>query len=312
MAIYGLHRYGKSLLPPDATQNFLDISNAVKGMNAAGFSKEAVDKLSTSRIDISAGSIVKRISMTKETDIRPGGFYAAFKSADVERYKAVLPIYWKQWGNAGKDGFVVNLKANSDIKAPSPRETFDMFQEFISSSGPQGSLRRKSVRKNLLGLAPILPGQDDDDGTFARQIFPSFSILWNEQGSEIPVVRDFLSSVKERGFNAVVDMNDAGSLGESPMRFLDGSLFNVDSHDVLSAGDIRAAQEAIINLVQSGMLVIDEDVYLKMIKPNFIKETNGPEKDNFAQSVIIVIDQDAYLQIAQPNIIGKKVMNDHR
>ncbi len=67
-------------------------------------------------------------------------------------------------------------------------------------------------------------------------------------------------------------MNDAGSLAESPMRFLDGRLFDVAGHDVLSASNIRAAQEAIVNLAQSGMLVLDEDLYSQLVNSCVIEE----------------------------------------
>ncbi len=273
--MYGLNRYGNSLSPSSESplNSFIDISNAAKGKAYRGLSSDAVSKFSTDRINLSAGSIVKRISMTKETKINAGGFFAAYKPADVDRYKAVLPIYWKQWGSPQKDGFVVNLQAMTDVKAPSPRETFDMFQEFISSSGPKGETRRSSIQE-LISLIPgaPTPGTKVSDESFARQAFPAFSVLWNEEGSKLPVVSSFLDSVKGRGFNAIVDMNDAGSLAETPMRFLDGYLFNVAGHEVLSADNIRAAQEAIVNLAQSGMLVLDEDLYSQLVNSCVIEE----------------------------------------
>lgn len=230
LATYGLYKVGQN-----AQENLLGIKNAepefkmfMKTMNKTklgvnrGLSKEFIEKLSDKPIHLSAGSIVKRISTEAETEIRPGGFYAAHKPEDVERYKAVLPIFWKQWGMAKAEGHVVSLKAVEDIKAPSPKETFSIFKELIGDLGP------------------------GDPTVRARKVLPRHALNWNN--SEDPMTQLFFEKLKKRGFNAVIDINDAGSIGDTPLRILEGKSFQISGVETLSASAIKAAQDNILAL----------------------------------------------------------------
>jgi hypothetical protein len=215
------------------------------GTRGGGYTKDMVDKLSTEAIHHPAGSIFKRVSTEMETDIRPGGFFASPHPEDVERYKAILPVFWKQWGLGKKEGFVVNLKANTDIKAPSPKDTFEMFK---------GMLHEDVSATDLLGRAQTFKVKDlfyahgaMGDEEMARKMFPQFAQNW--ANTNHPATEHFFKKLKENGFNAVVDMNDAGALSKQPMRLLDGTVFSIDSHETLSAAAIRTAQENIQALV---------------------------------------------------------------
>ena len=182
--------------------------------------------LSTEAVDLAPGSILKRISMDSEGSIRPQGFYAAFKDSDVARYKAALPIYWKRWvgpavAEAPKEGFVVNILAKNGVKAPSPRDTLNLFNRWAAAA-PEAK---------ALGLKP----NNYND-------FYNFGHGWSADG---PATRSFFSFLKAQGYNAVVDINDAGGLAETPLRMFSSDGFAIAAVEKLSKGQIRAAQEAI-------------------------------------------------------------------
>lgn len=216
-------------------------------LKSAGLSKEFVNKLSDEPTNLKAGTIFKRVSTERETSIRPGGFYAAHKDEDVNRYKAMLPVFWKSWGRPANAGYVVNLKANADIKAPSPKKTFEKFRDMLNDnvSGSDGLPSRK--------LRDYYPGNaaGGDDDTVARRLFPHFSVMWANESH--PGTKHFFGKLKDEGFNAVVDMNDAGSLASKPMRLLDGNLFSIAGHDRLSSNGIASAQESIKALAHAFM-----------------------------------------------------------
>lgn len=225
---------------------FINNSNKKKELSfIRGYTKEQVEALGTTGVDLDAGSILKRISTNKENSIRPDGFFACFDPSDVDRYKAVLPAYWEVWGDKTKSGYVVNLKAKTKIKAPSARETFDIYSRLIANDK---SYLKKALaamaqyeKSSSFSLSDVTLLSNEE---FARKYFPLFAATWTDIGKG-SLAEEFIGILKSKGYNAVIDLNDAGTLGETPMRILDGSLFEIDSHDNLSADDIYNARKSI-------------------------------------------------------------------
>lgn len=186
------------------------------------------NSLPNDRVNLKSGSILRRISTENENSIRDKGFYASHDDDDVDRYKAILPTYWKKWGIDKQDGYIVNLRAERDIKTPSRREAYDIYESmlrndssFRSQIDPSGSY---SNRPEVL----------------AKATYRQMAGAWNNP--DIPAVNSYLSEVKRRGYNALIDENDAGQLAKNPLRTLDGSMFTVQKPTTLSANDIAETQ----------------------------------------------------------------------
>ena len=99
--------------------------------------------LSTKEVNLSAGTVIKRLSTVKETTVKETGFFAAYKPEDIERYKAVLPIYWKSWAlnpelgvelKADGSGYITHIISDRAIKAPSEKEKNTTNQTFHLST----------------------------------------------------------------------------------------------------------------------------------------------------------------------------------
>jgi hypothetical protein len=238
-------------------QKFLLASNDKKFGNMMGWDDARVAALKTERISLDPGSILKRVSTEKESMIRSDGFFATFKDEDVNRYKAVLPIYWKQWGKDAESGFVVHLKANAKISAPSEKEAYDLFKGSFDDKieipdlfgGPTSRVTFRSwVQSNF--ASGMDPHASDDD--IAKAVYAQWSGNWaNEVAKQDPSVQHFFQKVMGGGHNALVDTNDAGSIGDAPLRVLDGSLFDIAGHEELSSAGIKAAQDAILHLAHA-------------------------------------------------------------
>ena len=229
--------------------------------SSGGLTKEAVAGFSSEDTNLKAGTIFKRLSTERETNIRPGGFYASYKDEDTARYKAILPVFWKQWGRGGTSGYVVNIKANQDIKAPSPKATYEKFKGMLNDDVPgSGVIPGRKLRDYYPG------GRDGgDDDTIARKLFPNFAGMWANE--DHPGTRHFFGKLKEDGFNAVVDMNDMGKLASKPMRLLDGTMFSIDGHERVSSSAIATAQANIRAIAHAalalmGMQMIAGEEYL--------------------------------------------------
>lgn len=260
LAIYALNKYGDKILADQL--NSLgengDSKNLVKfwkehqaGVHRVPFQPGFnFEKMSDVGVDLSAGSILSRISTDQELNIRPGGFYAAFKPEDVQRYKAVLPVYWKQWGiaNETNTGYEIALKAKTAIKAPSPKETFKMFADFIGDDGDTGFAK---VARSSNNIAATVYAQAVKNGGMskeaaAKDLWGQFAASWTN--NDDPIVSGFFDRVKSSGYNALIDINDAGSIGDAPLRVLDGTLFDHAGAKELSRTAIKSAQENLVRL----------------------------------------------------------------
>lgn len=210
------------------------------GQHQLGLTPEGVEKLGTKEVSFEAGHIFKRISTKAESTIKPDGFYAAAHASDVERYKAILPVYWKNWGYKEKEGFVVHLAASKPVKAPSEKAVFDFFRKTLDDP---------AVQKEMWIVNPLNPLEKAYKPTkqtldmFARANWPTHAAGWNNPSN--PGTKRLFEHLTSHGYNAIIDSNDAGVLAEKPIRMLDGTIFKVVKHEVLSRKDIVSAQKTL-------------------------------------------------------------------
>ena len=192
-------------------------------------SKFNVDDLDDSPVTLKAGHIFKRVSTEDETTIRAGGFYASHNDSDTSRYKAIFPNYWKGWGMNTDSGYVVSLRSNQEIKAPSRKKAFNIYADMIEKDpdiryyiDPGNTMGKKSSRE------------------FAAETYTQAASVWVDNDN--PVTSRYFSEVKRQGYNALVDENDAGALAKQPMRLLDGTMFTKSGSEPLSAAEIQRQQ----------------------------------------------------------------------
>lgn len=220
-------------------------------------------------VDLPPGSIVRRMSSELEHDIRPGGFFAAHEPQDVEIYKGLIPQYWPQWGIRKKSGYITELEAQVPIKAPSGKESVDILRHLLDND----EVLKVAGREGHTVLQ--LSGQEREralDG-LARRRFKDFSVHWCNGLDNDPVVRAYMAETKNRGFNALIDFNDAGERARTPMRYLDGSIFKIVGNKPMSEVDIRNAgrnverlQQAVLQHMMAGQLFLAH-IFKEVLNP---------------------------------------------
>jgi len=252
-AVFALHRFGQRVLLESI------IGDAVKSKNFTAYFKESqklklsafdISKLSTEPLTLSKGSILTRISTEAETTIKPGGFFAAHNAEDVDRYKAVLPIYWKLWGYSAKEGHVIRLEAQTAIKAPSEKESFDIFHKMLDKPKDPKDLSKGLWRDEFdsnklladMGLPESLP--HEPTAKIAARVFRGLE--WTDNMP--PVTTAYLNELKSKGYNAVIDINDSGNLASSPLRVFSGADFKIVKTEKLAAEHIKEAQNAVLKI----------------------------------------------------------------
>lgn len=219
------------------TKRFKDAPESAKLFTArltADQSALSVDGLKINwdtNVSLSPGSVIKRVSSVAETQVRSSGFFGAFRDDDVKSYSAILPSYWAKWkvGVPMDGGFINHYKASEAIKAPSGRKTLDLFRTFIREND--------DFRKAYSHLDFDFV-DDDALGGFLK----SFSMGW--VNSENNQVASFFNLVRREGFNALIDFNDAGIYGKTPLRIIDSSIFSIVKNEALDFESMVKAAEA--------------------------------------------------------------------
>ena len=200
-------------------------------------------------IELEAGAILQRMSTVKESTIHPKGFYAAFDQADVERYKAELPNWWKRWGYKETSGYLTQIKAGTKVKAPSGKESLEMFKHIIDDDEVLRTMGHEG--RAILKMSPENRAVAVDG--LAKLRFPNFTANWIAGQQHDPHVTKYFEEATRRGYNALIDFNDSGQLAKTPLRVIDASPFSIVGNKKVSERAIAVAQNNLTPLVMHGI-----------------------------------------------------------
>lgn len=215
-------------------------------------------------VDLPKGSVLRRLSSVAETNPRPGGFFAAHLESDVESYKAILPAFWEQWGvgRAESGGFINHYQAKEGIRAPSGKESFAIFKKLVDTDDTFNSHFASFWDTN--GAR----GKSEDQ---LKRLFMDSSANWVD--SDNAYTKQWFAAIKSNGYNSVIDFNDAGKLSKTPLRIIDGELFDIVKNEPQSLNDFYTAAKKwspelvhIFTLETGELVFIHVDEFLTTIK----------------------------------------------
>lgn len=159
---------------------------------------EKVDLSSLSSDDtiLPKGMKMHRISSKPVEDYAEEGkrIYVSYLRKDNRIYKEAMPQYIRDWGSKGiisddgRKAYEHILKTKTDIKIPSKKAMAEMYMEATNSS-------------------------EVDKGRYMR-------FVTDLNNPDNPDTKRFLDLVRKRGYNAIIDENDAGNFTKSPLILL--------------------------------------------------------------------------------------------
>lgn len=180
LAIYGAYRYSSNLSELSRPH----VSTLKFGSNLD------INSLSTTPTVISKTTKFQRMSTKSVEDFAEEGqrIFASFEKDDNHIYKAQMPEFFKRWKNEGivKDStpYVHSLKLKRDIKLASDKDVADAYMKV----------------NNLTSI---------DQGRYQQ-----FMRLLGD--SDNKVVKAFTSELVSKGFDGMIDYNDAGIIANKP------------------------------------------------------------------------------------------------
>lgn len=184
-------------------------------------SQETVNALDDTDLSLKPGQIIKRVTENSNEVLRDG-FYASFEENDNNRYIAFLPALRKfnaSVPDLNKKSYSMSMEAVKEITSPSSKKRFDILVDLLNQS------KQQHLGEDFTDEFGFHVSKDPEQ--FARTFYNALTVnLCNEEdaGSQ-----KYFAEVLKRGYNALVDDNDAGKLTKTPLILLDSKAVKINS-----------------------------------------------------------------------------------
>lgn len=204
------------------------------------YTEEWYDSLDTGKTFIEKGATMNRIVRGVDDRALSGRLYVSTLESDHEMYKAVIPAVQKKFAFGQKEYhsvYQVELEAKKKLSMPSEKERIDIFIDTIKT--PEG--RKWMADSGYKDQINELNAKE-----MGLSAYKKFNKVAGNQ--ELKITDVYFDKVKAKGYEAILDDNDAGVWSKSPTILLSPkSTVRVNSVEQLSADDINAAQRNVLN-----------------------------------------------------------------
>lgn len=205
----------------------------------AKFDDEWYNRLDTGKQYIEKGHKLSRVARGVDENVLAGRLYVAKRKDDADMYRATIPFYQKK-GAAGKKSYhsvyQIELETKKRLAMPSPKERVDAFIEtlqrpegrkWLSENGYKGQINELNAKE--VGL----------------KYYQRFNKYAGDQSSKFNDT--YFNEIKRRGYQALIDDNDAGIWSKEPTILLSPKgTVKVKSVRQLSADEINEAQRKVL------------------------------------------------------------------
>lgn len=203
------------------------------------FDDEWYDNLDTGKEFIKKGAVLNRVVRGVDQNALAGRLYVATLDSDSDMYKATIPYFQKK-GSVGKkeyhSAYQVSMETKRKLTMPSEKERFDAFTETLQSKSGRDWLKNNGYRGEINEL------NSKEVGFKYYQRFNKYA------GNQSVKFNDtYFNEIKSRGYNALIDDNDAGIWSKKPTILLSpkGDV-RITKVKQLSADEINQAQRNVL------------------------------------------------------------------
>lgn len=209
-----------------------------KRFDAKAMTQDDYEKLSTGKHFVEKGTVLKRV--VSKSNMNAPDTYVSTNKQDAENYKIALG---RKILGLGSDKHEVTLKAVNRLASPSPKERVDAFVSLMDT--PSIQLRNG---KSITGREYL---KKEGFGRDVRKLdsqqlgLKHYNRSLESQWMNTPINTAWYNSIRDRGYNALVDDNDAGILSKEPLIILNpsGDVKRMDIKPITKEDITRAQRE---------------------------------------------------------------------
>ncbi|AVO25256.1 hypothetical protein PBI_GRAVY_15 [Gordonia phage Gravy] len=203
------------------------------------YTEEWYDKLEGGKEYIEKGDIMKRVVRGVDSRALAGNLYVSTLDSDSEMYKGVIPAVQKKFAFGQKEYhsvYQVELEAKKRLAMPSQKVRVETFIETIQTPTGRQWMKDNGYKDEITEL------NAKEQGLKAYKKFNKYA---GDQDSALN--KAYFDNVKKKGYDALIDDNDAGIWSKKPVILLNAqSNAKITNVRQLSADEINQAQRNVI------------------------------------------------------------------
>jgi hypothetical protein len=206
------------------------------------FDEKWYDSLSTGKEYINKGHDLSRVVRGVDANALSGGYmYVSKLKSDHDMYTATIPAFTNGF-KAGKkqyhSAYQVSLETKKRLSMPSAKERVDTFIETLQTPDGKQWLKDNGYKDEIHELN-------------AKQVGLKYYDRFNKYAGnkDVKFNNVYFNTVKSKGYDALIDDNDAGIWSKQPTILLNpkGSV-KITNVRQLSAAEINDAQRKVMKL----------------------------------------------------------------
>ena len=204
------------------------------------YTDEWYDKLDTGKTYLEKGKTLNRVVRGVDDRALSGRLYVSHLASDKDMYQAVIPAVQKKFAFGQKEYhsvYSVDLVVKKKMSLPSEKERIDTFIETIKTPAGREWMKASGYKAEINELNAKEQG---------LKAYKKFNKVAGNQ--ELAVTDTYFNKIKSKGYDAILDDNDAGIWSKEPMILLSPkSTVSIKKVKQLSADDINASQRRVLN-----------------------------------------------------------------
>jgi hypothetical protein len=234
---YGAYKYPDIVTKNAAAGERISVNNFMarysdRAMNFSNspISKDAFHKLDDKDVVVPSGTKFRRLTAFKDEDLS-GRLYTTFKPEDNDKYQGLYGPMLKMRTGA-KQLYINEMEMGESIKSPSHKKRVQALIDILDDNTPltgkpitdifgrQHDPGTKTPREWLEYMDLGFPSKTTSNEALALKNYNNFA---REIVGDNPLGAHYLKKIKEMGYNALIDDNDAKQLSDLPMILLDAA-----------------------------------------------------------------------------------------
>lgn len=196
---------------------------------------------------IKSGDVIQNIGAYKDADFNNNPFYAAVNNHDKRAYGSMYPLEKRGMVDPSKYEGIYNnqIKITKDIKQASHESARKIFYEKMDKDPVFRNEALETLRKTAYGKLDNSISDYERTGAHSRKLYDRFNqALATPEFQSRGIHKKFYSAMKEKGYDAILDVNDIkysgyNKLAKSPTIFFNGDKLSKIGANRIGESDIE-------------------------------------------------------------------------
>lgn len=251
LVAYGAYKYPDIVTRNAQPGEAISVNNFLKryGVRSDNFirnpiTKEAFHAMDDEDIHVPSGATFRRLTAFKNEDLNRR-LYTTFTQEDNDRYQGIYGAALRQRTPGNKGLYINEMVMHASIKSPSEKKRVQILMDLLDKD-PQN-------RKDLIDLTGIglYNPQHHNSVSSESLALKHYNTFARAIVMDNPLGEKYMKHVKDLGYNALVDDNDAKQLSDLPMILLDAANTTKNRTSKLLTPEMeKAARKRLVEILE--------------------------------------------------------------